>query len=121
MIRHPGGPALMQASPPTSRFAREIVPRKSRRSSRIDPSTGEPVRRGTRCEAAAALMIYQANCVMLKTRPACESHGTVAPWTFSAGRLVMPRCSALANWMPPPRCKASFPNLILLGSRAMPG
>ena len=67
---HPGGPALMQASPPSSRLAREMVPRKSRRNSRIDPSTGEPLSRGTRCAAEAALMIYQANRQTLETRPA---------------------------------------------------
>ena len=42
VIRHPGGPAVILASAPISRLAREIVPRKSRRSSRNDPSTSEP-------------------------------------------------------------------------------
>jgi hypothetical protein len=51
-------------------LAREMVPRKSRRNSRIDPSTGEPLSRGTRCAAEAALMIYQANRQALETRPA---------------------------------------------------
>jgi hypothetical protein len=81
----------MHASPPSSRLAREIVPRKSRRNSRIDPSTGEPPSRGTRCAAEAALMIYQANRQTLETRPAGNTGGTVARWTCSVGASVMPR------------------------------
>ena len=90
MIRHPGGPAVILASPPISRLAREIVPRKSRRSSRIDPSTSEPFSFGTRCLPAAALTIMRLDRNHDRSRPAgpgeIAARGTVTTWRFCAGK-----------------------------------